>query len=403
MPAKTLTDAFVRDVKPPRPDEALQRVYLDNLERGLSLVLVVSYGGSKTFRALTYVNGKPQSRKLGNYPAMSVKQAKGAARAFWENPAKAAAEAAPDTFQEIAQNWIKRHVVENRLRSRREFERCLRVYVYPQWGQRRFVEIRRGDVNALLDRIVDNHGRAQADVVLAIVRSLCNWYAARNEHYLSPIVAKMRRDQRPVRLRARSRWLSAEEIRAVWKAAGEAGTFGALVRFALLSGQRRTKIATMQWDDVEDGVWTIARSDEREKGTPDRLQLPALASAIIKAQPKLAGNPYIFAGRGGKAFGNFSQCMAELRAQLPKNMPAWRLHDLRRTARKLMARGGVRPDIGELALGHSIQGIRAVYDDPGEYQPLVDQAVAAVAAEVARILNPPGGKVVALPRRKGRG
>jgi hypothetical protein len=66
------------------------------------------------------------------------------------------------------------------------------------------------------------------------------------------------------------------------------------------------------------------------------------------------------------------------------------------TARKPMTRAGVRVDIGELALGHSIKGIPAHYDDPGEYQPMIDEAVQAVANEVERILNPPGDNVVPL-------
>jgi hypothetical protein len=63
------------------------------------------------------------------------------------------------------------------------------------------------------------------------------------------------------------------------------------------------------------------------------------------------------------------------------------VHDLRRTAHKLMTRSDVRVDVGELALGHSIKGIRAHYDDPGEYQPMIDAAVQAVANEVERILT----------------
>jgi hypothetical protein len=53
------------------------------------------------------------------------------------------------------------------------------------------------------------------------------------------------------------------------------------------------------------------------------------------------------------------------------------------------------------ALGHSNKGIRAHYDDPGEYQPMIDTAVQAVANEVERILNPPSDNVV--PPRTQRG
>jgi integrase len=91
-----------------------------------------------------------------------------------------------------------------------------------------------------------------------------------------------------------------------------------------------------------------------------------------------------------------------LDAKLPKGTKPWVLHDLRRTARKLMTRKGVRVDVGELALGHSIKGICAHYDDPDEYQPMIDAAVQAVADEVERILNPPGDNVVPLGARSVR-
>jgi hypothetical protein len=92
---------------------------------------------------------------------------------------------------------------------------------------------------------------------------------------------------------------------------------------------------------------------------------------------------------GGGPFNSFSQRKAELDEKISESTAPWVLHDLRRTARKLMTRAGVRVDVGELALGHSIKGIRAHYDDPGEYQPMIDAALQAVANEVARIVKAP--------------
>ena len=55
MPKSHLSDAFVRNVKLPRKnDKQKQVMYFHNMERGLSLVLVVSYGGTKRWRVLTY-------------------------------------------------------------------------------------------------------------------------------------------------------------------------------------------------------------------------------------------------------------------------------------------------------------------------------------------------------------
>ena len=69
MPSKIITDAFVRNVKSPRKDDKHKQLsFIHTLERGLALVLVVSYGGTRTFRVMTYLNGKPRSVKLGTYP-----------------------------------------------------------------------------------------------------------------------------------------------------------------------------------------------------------------------------------------------------------------------------------------------------------------------------------------------
>ena len=40
----------------------------------------------------------------------------------------------------------------------------------------------------------------------------------------------------------------------------------------------------------------------------------------------------------------------------------WTIHDLRRTAKTLMARARVRPDISERVLGHVIAGVEGTYD-----------------------------------------
>ena len=62
----------------------------------------------------------------------------------------------------------------NQLRSEKEITRLLRVHVFPAWGGRPFLGIRRSDVAALLDHVQDNHSARQADYVLNVVRSVMN-------------------------------------------------------------------------------------------------------------------------------------------------------------------------------------------------------------------------------------
>ena len=313
MPAKAITDAFVRNVR--SPDLTKRQVtYIDTLERGLALLLVVSYGGTKTFRALTYNDGKARTRKLGTYPTLSVKEARALAREYWENPSKAEAKAAVGTFKEVAENWIKRYVDLHKLRSKPEIQRILNKYLYPEWGDRPFLEIRRGEVNRLLDKVIDvdsnrkskqrkNQGRLQADAVPAVIRAIMTWHQSRDENYTSPIVKAMRR-HKP---KPRDRILSDDEIRALWTALNESYSFGPIVKLCLLTAQRSRKIASMRWQDLKDGVWSIPQQD-REKGTARSLKLSELAWEIVQSQPCLQDNPYVF---GSPPFKHFNSCLSK--------------------------------------------------------------------------------------------
>ena len=207
----------------------------------------------------------------------------------------------------------------------------------PSWGRRPLFEITRRDVNRLLDQIEDGHGPRMADAVLATVRKLFAWFEARDDQFRSPVVRGMKRG----RSKPRDRWLTDDEIRAVWTAC-ESGQlhqpYSAMIRLMILTGQRREKISTMKWSDVDDqGVWTIRRED-REKGAPPSLTLSPLAREVLATVPKIEGNPFVFPGKGSGPFNAFSQRKEELDRLLPDNMPSWVHHDLRRTARKLMTR-----------------------------------------------------------------
>src|SRR5262249_22352127 len=81
-----------------------------------------------------------------------------------------------ETFGEVINNWLKRHVEASGLRSRDKIIDLLDRHVSPDFRARPFTAIRRSDVAALLDEIEDDHGARQADYVLAIVRSIMNWY-----------------------------------------------------------------------------------------------------------------------------------------------------------------------------------------------------------------------------------
>lgn len=396
---KTLSDTGVAALKPKGgrytlPDPQLVGHYVR-----------VQPSGAKSFVAVARnPAGKQVWATIDAADKLSIEEARERARGAIKRiraglPAFEAPSAKPDTFESIAENWLKRHVRANGLRSATEITRLLNAHVYPAWRDRPFLSIRRGDVAALLDEVQDDHGARQADYVLAIVRGICNWFATRNDDYFPPIARGMRRTDPKTRKRARK--LDDDELRAVWNAASDAGTFGAIVRLALLTAQRREKIATMRWADVSiDGEWRIP-TEEREKGSAGSLLLPDPALTIVRAQPRLTGNPYVFAGRHKSHFNGFSKSKAgfDEKCRQHGNISApWVLHDLRRTARSLMSRAGVRPDISERVLGHVIAGVEGIYDRH-EYRDEKADALRRLASLIETIVTPPSQKVISLAAR----
>jgi integrase len=250
-------------------------------------------------------------------------------------------------------------------------------------------------VALLLDRIEDKSGPRQADMVLAILSKLMRWYQARHEEYVSPVVPGMRRSK-PAERRG-TRILDDAEIRSVWQAAD--GSFGAIVKFALLSAQRREKIATMKWADLVNGEWTIA-TEKREKASAGSLRLPPMALAILAGLPRIAGNPYVFASVERKHFNSWSQRKQELDEKLGEISP-WVIHDLRRTARSLMSRAKVRPDIAERVLGHAIPGAQGTYDRH-QWRDEKADALQQLADLIERILHPEAVAAHILDLAEGR-
>ena len=379
---KRLTQEGVAKLK---PVQGKQQIIGDTVEKRLSLV--VNYGGRrpKVWRVLSYIEGKQKVTTIGAFPEMSVAQARSAAGRFLADPH--ALERASDTFEAVTADFMKRHVDAKGLRSKSDIERHLK-YAEAKWAGRKFVELRRKDVTALLDYIADQHGDGVADAILATLRKQMNWYESRSDDYTSPIVRGMRR-QAP---KARNRILSDDEIRSLWT--GVDGMFGDFTKLLLLTGQRRDKVATLKWADLDEaGVWTLDTAD-REKNNTGSISLPKEALEIIARQPRVEDCPYVFPGRGGGRLNGFNKRMAALRYKL--GGPNYTLHDLRRTAKSLMARAGVRPDISERVLGHSIAGVEGVYDRHSYAVEKAD-ALARLAALVGRIVTPLEGNVTVLP------
>jgi integrase len=359
MRKKTLSDRSVAALKP------RARRYSVPDPGQLGLYVRVQPTGAKSFAAVTPdPHGRQIWATLGTTDVLKLEDARAKARDAirrikeglppFEQPSPRAA-----TFEDVATQWLKRHVRAKGLRTESDIRRMLDRHVLPQWRRKAFVSIRRSNVAELLDEVEDRSGVRQADQVLSLIRSIANWYASRHDSYVPPFVKGMRRSSTAER--ARSRILNDDELRAVWMTAETGGKFGAFVKLLLLTAQRRDKVLSMRWKDISpDGIWTIP-AEPREKSNAGELKLLPAALKIVEAQPKIGSNPYVFPGRRDGRMGGVSDAKRNFEDKLPA-MPQWQLHDLRRTARSLLSRCGVPREHAERILGHVVGGVEGTYD-----------------------------------------
>src|SRR5262249_41520820 len=141
----------------------------------------------------------------------------------------------------------------------------------------------------LLDQIEDNNGAPTAHMVLAFIRRIMNWHASRSDEFRSPIVRGMSRIKPSER--ARSRVLTDDELRIIWRKAE--GSFGALVRFILLTSARRSEAAEMPWSEINGRDWTLPAA--RNKAKVDLVR--PLSRAAFSALPPKTGEFVFTNGR----------------------------------------------------------------------------------------------------------
>lgn len=328
--------------------------------------------GAKTFiYSYRAVGGRSASKKritIGVYGNITLEQARKQAQqlaghvagggdpASDRNAKRREAERTTQTVAKVSADFIEKYAKPNN-RSWREYERILSYNVLPRIGTVPVHELRRRDVIGILDHVAENSGAPMADHVLAVVRKMLNWHAARDDEFISPIVKGMART-RPSEL-ARARVLDDEEIRRIWHALDAIDyPYSPLVRLLFLTAQRRQEIAQARWSEIDTatGTWVIPAERYKTKRA-NVVPLPEAALEIIARIPRQG--EFLFSAREA-GFSGFSK--AKKRLDKLSDTTNWRLHDIRRSSRTLMVRCGVRPDIAERVLGHVIPGVAGVYD-----------------------------------------
>ena len=372
----------------------------DGGQRGLLVVVFPS--GKKSFIVRYRYGGVKRKLTLGGISLAAARKA--AAAALYEvhegrDPAEAkkiskatAAGAAANTVRAVCENYLAAKDGGGKLRTANERKKTFERLVYPAIGNVPISGLRRSQIVVLLDKIQHKSGDRMADATLAYLRKVLNWQASRVDDFSSPIVKGMGRYNG--KERERTRTLDDDELRRIWTATEESKPFNALVRFLLLTAARRNEAGELQWSEIGGGDWKLPEARNKAKVDLTR-PLSKAAQAVLATQPRIDEGPFVFTTTG-----HHPLSLSKPKIALDKacKVTGWTLHDLRRTARTLMSRAGVNTDHAERCLGHKIGGVRGVYDQH-KYHGEMATAFEALAAQINRIINPPGDVVTPLRRR----
>jgi len=303
-----------------------------------------------------------------------------------------------DTVERQANQFIEQHAKRKTRRTTAQAtEAVFRNDILPAWGERSVHDIRRRDVIDLLEGVAVDRP-IQANRMKAILSKFFGWLCERDVIAASPCVGV----KPPSKEVARDRVLNDDELRRLWNAAEAiGGTVGAYVKLLILTGQRRSEIAHLKWNEIEGDV--LALPADRMKGKQAHIiPLSSQAAAIIASMPKLAPqvprpDDHVFGRKLGWQFHHIKCTLHERMGDTPK----WVIHDIRRSVASGMAKIGIAVPVIEKILAHKSGTFRGIVGTYQRHSFLSEMANAMQrwADHIEQLISGKAAKVVKLPRR----
>jgi integrase len=238
-------------------------------------------------------------------------------------------------------------------------------------------DITRADVAVRLNAIIKDSGPITARAARAALSAFFAW--AWKQGIVEQNVVAGTEDPGPGE--SRERVLKDAELAAIWRASGDSGDYGSIIRLLMLTGCRRNEIGGLRWDEVDKDNATLTLPADRVKNAHTHtLPLLPMAQRIIDSVAERGGRDSLFGDRSAAGFTAWSAAKAELDKRLGTKVAQWRLHDVRRTAATWMAeKGHVQPHIIEAVLNH-YSGHRSGTHGTYNRAPYAQQIRAALAS-----------------------
>jgi integrase len=254
--------------------------------------------------------------------------------------------------------------------------RRLNRHLLPTLRNRRLEEVEAGDLLAILDTLKAKGRIQEARHVLILARSFFAHAIARQRIKRNPA------SDIPMKLigaaGSRDRALTSDEIGKLLavldRAAFLSPSHPIAMRLLLLTLCRKGELIAAKWEhvDLDKGEWYVPPGNQKS-AIPHMVPLSSHAVELFEQLRELAGrSPYVLPsleGRRDKPMSDTSLNWALWQLTRKRNgkpalldIPHFTLHDFRRTGSTLLHGNGYVSDVIEKALGHTIKGVRGIYN-----------------------------------------
>lgn len=396
---KTLTTKTIEAMKPGSP-------VLTDTEENRGLRVSCGSTGKKTFtyRYKSPATQKLKSIKIGNFPDISLSQARQKLQELKklraegvcpsEEEKRRVAVIREQTLERVESTFTVEDMVELYLteyiedrhgkdgkiiagsrkpKGQAETRRTLHSDVVRTLGKKAAEAVTRQNVIDLVKEIVDRGANVQAGNVLRELSAAYEYalgLGRLSQEFVNPaVLAKASLKQAKIRLSSErgKRVLTDGELKKLieWLPGSHfTATITGILRLTLWTGCRTGEVCVAEWDniDLNKGTFHIRES---KTDIERHVQLPRQAVEFLKGLQHTTGR-YLFASQKTKLPLQQKQ-LTEQAWRLRQDgrmldIPHWTPHDLRRTVRTGLARLKCPSEVGEAILGHSRSGIEGTYD-----------------------------------------
>ena len=264
------------------------------------------------------------------------------------------------TFKVLADDWLEKKA---NLRSHIQLKRIINNHL---------ADLQSRDVAGItfadVETVVDGRSPFMARQVVLVLRGILGLGVKRA--WIADNLADRIETEASTVPGGRRRVLSDDELVNIWnESVKTAFPFGPIVKLLVLTGQRRSEVANLDWSeiDLKANLWNLPAA--RSKNGQDHVvhlapqTIDVLMSLPSVKRGKAPAHGFMFKGFGKAGFNGFSKAKANFDHLC--GVKDWRLHDIRRTVATGLREMGIGQDVTERILNHKGQsqtGIAAVYD-----------------------------------------